>query len=408
MSRRVVAALIWSAVALQVALESLSVVFKQLAAPSAAELVGQALFAIAVLGFAAVGGVIFWRRPDHPVGRLFCVMNVGWTINNFAGPYARYALVAHPGALPLGEVAIWLFSWPGIVSSGLLALAVLVFPDGRLPSRSWRPVAWTIALGSAATAVGTAFAPGQLKDTIGFAVANPLGVGGAPGDVLRVLSALAMPLFLPFVGAAVVSLFVRLHRAHGLERQQLKWFAYGLAVLALFFVVQLSLFLGFGSFAAMPGWAQGLNFVGILTYELVPPIAAGVAVLRYRLYDIDRLINRTLVYGATTAGIAAAFFAGIVVLQALLRPLTSGSELAVAASTLASVALFQPLRRRVQETVDRRFYRSRYDAARILDAFGARLRDEVDLDAVRRVLLDSVQETLAPAAMSLWLRERRA
>jgi hypothetical protein len=405
-SRRVVATLIWSAVALQVALEALSVVFKQLAAPSAAELLGQSVFAIAILGFAAVGGLIFSRRPDHPVGRLFCVINLGWTINNFAGAYARYALVAHPGALPLGEFASWLFSWPGILSSGLLPLAVLVFPNGRLPSRSWRPVAWTIALGSLAGAVGTAFAPGPLDDTIGFAVVNPLGVGGPIGDLLHIVAGLAMPLFLPFVGAAVVALFVRLRRAHGVERQQLKWFTYALALLALYFLVQLSLFVGFGSFAAMPGWAQGLNAFGIFTFELVPPIAAGIAILRYRLYEIDVLINRTLVYGATSGGIAIMFFAGIVVLQTLLRPLTSGSELAVAASTLASFALFQPLRRGMQQAVDRRFDRSRYDAARTLDAFADRLRDEVDLDALRADLLGAVRQTMGPAHASLWLRER--
>jgi hypothetical protein len=407
-SQRVVATLIWSAVALQVALEALSVVFKQLAAPSEAELVGQSVFAVAILGFAAVGGLIFSRRPDHLVGRLFCVMNLGWTINNFAGAYARDALVAHPGALPLGEFASWLFSWPGTLSGGLLALAVLVFPNGRLPSRSWRPVAWIIVIGSLAGAVGTAFAPGPLDDTIGFAVANPLGVGGAIGDLLRVVAGIAMPLFLPFVGAAVVSLFVRLRRARGLERQQLKWFTYALALLALFFLVQLSLFVSFGSFGAMPGWAQGLNAFGILTFELVPPIAAGIAILRYRLYEIDVLINRTLVYGATSGGIAIVFFAGIVVLQALLRPVTSGSELAVAASTLASFALFQPLRGRIQEAVDRRFYRSHYDAARILDAFGARLRDEVDLDAVCTDLVDAVQLTVQPAHASVWLRDGHA
>jgi hypothetical protein len=206
-----------------------------------------------------------------------------------------------------------------------------------------------------------------------------------------------------------ISMVVRFRRAGGIERQQMKWFAYAGAVLALVFVGTAIAY--FSPLRALDPSAQipATMFGGIPTVlALVAlPVGAAVAILRYRLYDIDVLINRTLVYGATTAAIAIAFFAGIVLLQAILRPLTSGSEAAVAVSTLASVALFQPLRARIQATVDRRFYRSRYDAARTLDAFAEQLRDEVDLEAVRVHLLGAVGQTMSPVHASVWLREAR-
>jgi hypothetical protein len=225
------------------------------------------------------------------------------------------------------------------------------------------------------------------------AVPNPTGgIPGAVGDVAAVMAPLLnvgglMLLLL----AAVASVVVRFTRSRGVERQQLKWFAYAAALLALSVVAS----------AVVP-----VPIVSALT-TLVAfglPVALAIAVLRYRLYDIDLLINRTVVYGATSAAIGAIFFAGIVALQAVLRPLTSGSELAVAASTLVSFALFQPVRRRIQTGVDRRFNRAHHDAARTLDSFADHLRDEVDLDALRSDLLEAVRATMAPAHASLWLR----
>jgi len=192
--------------------------------------------------------------------------------------------------------------------------------------------------------------------------------------------------------ASGAELVVRFRRAHGVERQQLKWVASSGMFCALAFGVMVA--------SGTPKASQVLMVAAFTSM----PIAIGIAITRYRLYDIDVLINRALVYGSTTASIALAFFAGIVVLQALLRPLTSGSEVAVAVSTLISVALFQPLRQRVQDAVDGRFYRSRYDAARTLDTFSIRLRDQVALDAVRGDLLEAVRETVQPAHAALWLR----
>jgi hypothetical protein len=206
--------------------------------------------------------------------------------------------------------------------------------------------------------------------------------------------------------AAFASLALRFRDARGVERQQLKWFAYAGALLAFAIVLNAFAQLKYVADATLIQNAQPkpVQYLLILAMCLLP-VSVGVAVLRYRLYDIDLLINRTLVYGATSAAIAATFFIGIVALQALLHPLTAGSELAIAASTLVSFALFQPIRRWVQDAVDRRFDRSRYDAARTLDLFADRLRDEVDLDALREDLLASVRATMAPAHTSLWLRD---
>jgi hypothetical protein len=204
-----------------------------------------------------------------------------------------------------------------------------------------------------------------------------------------------------------MSMVVRLRRARGVERQQMKWFAYAAVVLALVFVGTAIAF--FSPLRALdpgaripPAMFGGAPFLLAL---IALPIGAAVAILRYRLYDIDVLINRTVVYGATSAAIGATFFLGIVALQAVLRPLTSGSELAVAASTLVSFALFQPIRRLVQDAVNQRFDRSRYDAARTVDAFADQLRDEVDLDALTAELVGVVSRTMSPAHASLWLRE---
>jgi hypothetical protein len=206
------------------------------------------------------------------------------------------------------------------------------------------------------------------------------------------------------LAASILSVVVRMRRARGDERLQIKWLAYGALPIGAIFVlqplIQPVVISNFGSEAG--GWLFTLQHIAFLSV----PIAIGIAILRYRLYDIDHLINRTLVYGATTIGIGAAFFGGIVALQGALSPFTSGSDLAVAASTLVAFALFQPIRRRIQDAVDRQFDRSRYDAARTLEAFAERLRDEVDIGPLRTDLLDAVGQTMGPVYASLWLRAR--
>ena len=349
-----------------------------------------------IFATAAVGFVVALRRPANPIGWIFSAQTLGLAISFAAAGYATYALV-HPGSLPGAEWGAWLTHWSGRSLSGLSLLAFFLFPDGRLLSERWRgalllpPI---VAVGFAARA----FVPGPM-DVLG--VENPAGLDWVPRSVDDGILG-GVPLLLGTL-LAFASVALRFRRSHGREREQMKWLA--LPVLMLLLAILGTLFtLTVGLDSPLAGPLGNLPYAVV---QMLLPISMGVAILRYRLYDIDVLINRALVYGATTAAIAAAFFGGIVVLQAVLRPITGGSEIAVAVSTLASVALFQPLRVRVQRAVDRRFYRARYDATRTLDEFSVRLRDQVALDAVRADLLDAVRETVQPAHASVWLREGR-
>jgi hypothetical protein len=261
-----------------------------------------------------------------------------------------------------------------------------------LPSRLWIPVLGLGFVGIAFTTIGLALSPGEL---IAFPVENPVRVAGAAAPAIWLIRDVGIVFLVVAAIAALASVVMRLLSADHVERQQLKWMGAAVCVLALGAVVNV---------VQGPG-RTGFGEAGSSLALDCIPVAAGIAILRYRLYEIDRLVHRTFVYGATSAAIALTFFASIVALQPVLRPLTSGSELTVAASTLLSFGLFQPIRRRVQDAVNRRFDRSRYDAARTLDLFADRLRDEVDLDALRGDLLSAVHTTMSPAHASLWLRE---
>jgi hypothetical protein len=278
---------------------------------------------------------------------------------------------------------------------GLAVVTLLLFPDGHLPSRRWRPALWLAVAGIVAFVVGTGFGAPTIGDSN---VPNPFAVPGSLGEVLGALQE-AFPLVIVAALVALVSVVVRFRRSRGIEREQVKWVLYAAALVGVGLVAQLPIFMVMPPDAA----ANASNAVATSAFACVP-VAIGIAILRYRLYDIDVLIRRTLVYGATSGAIAFAFFGGIVVLQAVLRPITSGSELAVAISTLASFALFQPVRGHIQRAVDRRFYRAKYDAEHTVDAFAARLRDDVDLDSLQGELLEAVTETLQPAHASVWIR----
>ena len=285
----------------------------------------------------------------------------------------------------LGRLWLWLPT-TGLVPTFLL----LVFPDGRLLSRRWRPALWYGAFAIGVFTTTVALAPGPLYGAP--SVTNPV----SPLFVEVAFDGTIQALFVMFFLAvllAIAALVRRFRRSTGVERLQLKWISYA----SVLFAVGVFLDSNFGQGNPL---FQLVDFIGFNAI----PVAAGVAIFRYRLYDIDILISRSLVYGTTSAAIAAMFYVGLVALQQLLRPLTSGSELAIAASTLVCFALFQPIRRRVQDAVDRRFYRARYDAARTMETFADRLRDEVNLNALREDLLVSVQQTMAPAHLSLWLR----
>jgi hypothetical protein len=346
---------------------------------------------VTLLPFSVVGAIIASRQPRNAIGWLFCSVGVTIGLNSFAGDYAEFWLASGFGPDSLGETAAWLSSWLWILLVYVpMSFLLLLFPDGRLPSRRWRPVAWGVALGTAGGVVGYALRAGPLVDFPH--IANPYGVDGPVVGVVGVAGSIVAA---GSMVASAVSLIIRLRRAGSVERQQIKWLAYGGAVMVGI--------LGAGGLITL--WSVPASIVVMSVSLLGLPVFTGIAIVRYRLYDIDLLINRTLVYGALTAMLVLVYLGGVVFLQYLFRTLAGGeSQLAVVASTLAIAALFEPLRRRVQVFIDRRFYRRKYDARKTLEAFSTKLRDETDLDALSDDLVGVVRDTMQPAYASLWLR----
>jgi hypothetical protein len=350
---------------------------------------GEVVMIVVVLG--SLGALVAARRPSHPVGWLFAGIGLSASAQLVAGNYAMSALADQ--TLPAGGVAAVAAEELRIAGLGMLVAVMLVFPTGRPPSRRWRVVAWLGGVGLLAYMAREGLTPGRGEALLGHE--NPFGVDGLPG--LLQLLGLVEALFALAALAVIGSLMVRFRSARGIERQQLKWFVYA-AVVALVVLVAASVLLD----DLMENSPLGSILWGATPVALA--VAVAVAVLRYRLYEIDRLVNRTLVYGLVTALLAGVYAVLVFVLGGLLDPAGGQSEFAVALSTLAAAALFQPARRRVQAAVDRRFDRRRYDAARTVAAFSARLRDEVDLDTLSSELLAVVDRTVQPAGMSLWLR----
>jgi hypothetical protein len=356
------------------------------------------------LVFALVGALIASRRPENPIGWLCLADGFLWMSTNMLDYYSVYG-TAKPGSLPfpLGTAAI--NNWLWVPSVGLLATYVfLLFPDGRLPSRRWRPLAWLSGVVIVSVSVGVMLSPGSLDMPRG--IRNPFGLEAVPW-VTTVAYAI-LPLLPLCMLASALSLVLRYRRSKGDERQQIKWIAFAASLVALVYLIAMVASFVHPSEAwttvGSVWWLNLLTIAALLSFVTIP-IAVGFAVLKYRLYDIDLIINRTLVYGPLTVLLAATYFGGVVGLQYVLRALTGQeSTLAVVASTLAIAALFNPLRSRIQDLVDRRFYRSKYDARRTLEAFSAKLRDETNLDALSVDLVEVVRETMQPAHVSLWLR----
>ncbi len=355
------------------------------------------------LAFTAVGTLIAFRTPANRIGWVCLGIGFFLLLGNAAGAYGSYARTSGPAPLPGAAFVTWLDNWtwlPAVGSAGTFLL--LLFPDGRLLSPRWRVVAWASAGVIVLAALSEAFQPGVLDNVPG--VVNPYGVEAAahvPGHLSGGANVLLAPCFI----AATAALVLRFRRAHGWERLQMQWFASAAALLALLFAVA-----GIANVFAVfldAGRPLGLRVLedAVSASAVGLPVAIGIAVLRHDLYEIDVVINRTLVYGALTASLAAAYLGLVLLFQLVLRPLTSESSLAVAVSTLAVASLARPARARIQELVDRRFYRRKYDAQRTLERFGARLRDEVDPDAVSTELSWVVAETMQPAHVSLWLRK---
>ena len=396
MSPRVAARLAWSLCAASIVL--------LLGGAAASFAVGDFLppdvfLGLAVIVLAVMGALVASRRPSNAIGWLFCGAATLLAVGGAARGYAGFALLGDPGALPGGEVAAWIDSWTFLPPLfGLPPLLFLLFPTGRPLTRRWRWAVLLTVVAMASQALGTALSPGPIEDAPVAGLENPFGIGS--GDALFTqVEAAAWGVAVAALLLAVISLVIRFRRAHGDERLQLKW----LTLAALLFVL--------ACIASSLIFATSFAVVGqvliVMAYSAIP-ISAGIAILRYRLYDIDVVVNRTLVYGGLTASLVAAYLCTVLLLQLALSPLTSESDLAVAGSTLAVAALFRPLRSRIQSVVDRRFYRRRYDATRTLESFGARLRDEVELERLDAELRWTVAETMEPAHVSLWLRPSEA
>ena len=348
------------------------------------------VFLVLGLAFSLVGTLVSSRRPGNSVGWICLAIGLGLGLTVFLGEYNVYALQTRPGSLPGGEYAAWVENWiwlPSMVLPG--TFLVLLFPNGRPASRRWWWAAWLAVAGTSLKTVSEMFLPGALAEAPN--VTNPFGVESA-GSLLEPLGSIGYVLLQLGILATAFSMFLRFRRARGEERQQLKWFASAAVVLALVFLI--SIVFPSGILEDL----VALHFAGL-------PVAAGIAILRHHLYGIDVLINRALVYGTLTAALALVYAVSVVALQQGFLSLTGQtSQLAVVASTLAIAALFGPLRRRIQEAVDRRFYRTKYDAARTLEAYSARLRDDADLDSLANDLIGAVHETVRPEHASLWLR----
>jgi hypothetical protein len=368
--------------------------------PSAGDVVTAAVYFVAVAAFATVGAFVIWRRPGNGIGWVFLAIGVAVSVRVGAAQYAEYSLLVRPESLPGGRVAVSLGEALSTLMFALLGLALLLFPDGRPPSRRWRKLLWILGAAALFGVVGLGLRPGHFAETDSFdTFSNPLGVGSDP-EPFDALGGLAWFLVTSGLFACGVAMVRRMRRAHGIERLQLKWIAFAASLLAVgFLVISITFFAELSGTIIDPlrTAVLGLGFCAI-------PSAAGIAILRYRLYDIDVVINRTLVYGALTATLATAYLGSVLLLQLALRPLTESSNLAIAGSTLAVAALFRPARARIQEGVDRRFFRRKYDATRTLERFGARLRNEVDLDALGSELRAVVTDTVQPVSVSLWLR----
>ena len=353
--------------------------------------------------FALVGALLVARRPANAIGWIMASIGLMVPIFNTGSAYATYVMATRGSADALAVLGAWAANWYWFV---MLALALIylpmLFPDGRLISRRWLPVAMIGGAGALGVAI-----LGALSDTLvggddtTYRINNPIGIEGLGNPQNLQIFVMLEVLFAVGVGGAAASVVVRLRRSRGVERRQLEWFAY---TTVLF--IGSSMLTGIISDATGVGWLGRVSFVLSILGIVCLPIAVGIAVLKYRLYDIDIIINRTLVYGSLTLMLLLVYFGGVATIQTLFRTLTGQErqpQLAVVVSTLAIAALFNPLRRRIQSFIDRRFFRSKYDARKTLESFSARLRDETDLEALDAELVSVVRETMQPEHVSLWL-----
>src|SRR5215204_5615995 len=393
MSARAAAWLAWTLAGLSVAMLVASGVLDALPRPARSSgdwltvgTVSDALYVVLFLAFPFVGALIASRRPQNPIGWILLADGLLWMLLTVIDSYSRYG-VARPGSVlfpvTIGALANTLLWVPTI---GLLGIyLVLLFPDGKLPSRRWRPLAWFSGVVIVLLSVTGTLAPGPLENQGG--VRNPFGLEALPW--LVGVTYILLPLLPLCIFASAVSMVLRYRRSSGEVREQIKWIAFAASFAGLSFLISMItqlvvVLMSGGNVPQIPWWFELLSSVTVLGFTAVP-VAIGFAVLRYRLYDIDIIINRTLVYGSLTATLVTLYFGGVAATQTILRALTGQTEqpqLAIVVSTLLIAALFNPLRRRIQSFIDRRFYRRKYDARKTLEDFSARLRDQTDLETL--------------------------
>jgi hypothetical protein len=405
--------LAWSlaglSVAMFVASVSLLVLARSARIPSSWEAnltLGDLLGGVIFLIFPLVGALIASRRPRNAIGWILLAEGLLWMFLGMTDYYGLYG-VARPGSVPfpVGVAAVNNFMW--VPAVGLLGTYVfLLFPDGRLPSRRWRPLAWLSGTVIVLVSILVGLTPGGLQNLGG--IRNPYALESYPW--LETVAYIVLPLLPLCMLASVISLVMRYRRSRGEERQQIKWIAFAASFVGLLYLIAMVCAFIFPSEAwfqaGSPLWLDLLGYAALISFALVP-IAVGFAVLRYRLYEIDIIINRTLVYGSLSAMLVALYFGSVAIAQATIQALTSREDLpqlAIVASTIVIAALFNPLRRYIQSFIDRRFYRNKYDARKTLEAFSAKLRDETDLGALSNDLVGVVRETMQPSHVSLWLR----
>ena len=392
-SGRTASWLAWSACAFSLALAALSVLLLVLLLRSDTAIYYYWLeTSMVAVGYSTVGAVVASRLPESPIGWLFCAIGLIFGVSHFSVEYVEYALLAPSRSLPGAEAFAWLSSWIWVGGLGLVVFLDLLFPNGRLPSPRWRWFARFTAIVLLPAAILAALSPGLILSTT---LHNPLGIEELP-NVSKEIEAFMYALVV--VGAS--SMLARLRHAGRIERQQIKWFAYATVVVISGVILKNVVYPAVGV-----TWVWWVGLILTAVGVVSSPVAMSIAIFRYRLYQIDLIINRTLVYGSLTATLVALYFGVIVLLQRLFVALTGEqSTLAVVASTLLIAALFTPFRRRIQAVVDRRFYRRKYDARKTLEFFSAQLRNETDLEALSEALVGVVRETMQPAHVSLWLR----
>ena len=402
MKQRRASLLAWSLAGLSVILYAASVPLYVGLSGTLTVSLGGTLFLV----FPVVGALVASRRPRNPLGWILLADGLLWNLSTLLDYYSDFG-VARPGSVPFVVWAATINNWLWVPAVGLLGTyAFLLFPDGRLPSRRWRSLAWLSGIMILLVSIQVGTTPGDFEGLEG--IRNPLG--NLALAWMKFSPYFVVPPFLLCMVASILSLVLRFRRSMGEERQQIKWIVFAASLIGLLYVLAMV-----GSFVypqetwfapGSPLWLLSLEYAALLSFPLVP-IAIGFAMLRYRLYDIDVVINRALVYGSLTVTLALVYLGGVASIQTLFRILTGQEQqpqLAVVISTLAIAALFNPLRKSIQAFIDRRFYRTKYDAAKTLAAFSARLRDEMDLESLEADLVSVVRETVSPYHISLWLK----